>query len=299
LDLQRASGDHSVAVTLRQEVGFACPICACPILTFHHFDPPWREREHNDVEGMIALCRRCHDKAEGGAWTKSELREFKRQPHPRRPAPENLMWTVRQKVLYRLGANYLTTEGGEILRLGGRRILWQDRTLDGRLLFSFDLLGEDGGTLIRVRQNSLSVDDVRVWDMRLNTLGNHLTVQPFRGCIALDLRLRRLTDGDLRSMVSDDFGLANRKARKGRRTDDPADGRLKNASRINNFVERLLQSVTRECLDEDGRVPMISFEKAALRGSGNRSLEINGRGFTDASGNKFESCIFLGAVFDF
>jgi hypothetical protein len=28
---------------------------------------------------MIALCRNCHDDAEGGAYTKEQLREFKRK----------------------------------------------------------------------------------------------------------------------------------------------------------------------------------------------------------------------------
>lgn len=40
---------------LRKEVNFGCPIegCGSPYLEYHHFDPPWHEREHHDPQGMI------------------------------------------------------------------------------------------------------------------------------------------------------------------------------------------------------------------------------------------------------
>jgi hypothetical protein len=49
---------------LRTEVGYGCPICRSPFLTWHHFDPPYRVRPHNDPEGMIALCREHSDEAD-------------------------------------------------------------------------------------------------------------------------------------------------------------------------------------------------------------------------------------------
>lgn len=43
---------------LRKEVNFGCPVdgCGIPYLTWHHFDPPWNEKEHHDPNGMLALC---------------------------------------------------------------------------------------------------------------------------------------------------------------------------------------------------------------------------------------------------
>jgi hypothetical protein len=230
---------------------------------------------------MIALCRRCHDKAEGGAWTKEELRDLKRRPHPRRPAPEELTWTVRRGIIYRLGKSYVAIKGGDILRFGERRILWQDRTADGRLLFSFDLLGGAGETLIRIRENSLSIDDVRAWDVRLNTRANRLTVQPSRGHVALDLRLRRLTVDDLRPEVIHDRDLSRRELLGRLQKDHPlARGMPLRVSDKPPDIEPFLQYAARECLDEDGRVPVVSFEKADLRGPGNRYLRIDKGGFT-------------------
>src|SRR5215211_7582447 len=64
---------------LRREVGFGCPVdgCGSPYLTWHHFDPPWKERQHHDVVGMVALCREHHDKADVGAFTRQQLRQLK------------------------------------------------------------------------------------------------------------------------------------------------------------------------------------------------------------------------------
>src|SRR3954463_3584518 len=70
----------SVRQQLRQEVGYGCPMpdCGRPYLEWHHFDPPWRERQHHDPAGMIALCSECHPKADAGAYTVAQLHEFKR-----------------------------------------------------------------------------------------------------------------------------------------------------------------------------------------------------------------------------
>jgi len=62
---------------LRKEVKFRCPLCGSPFLTYHHFDPTWSEMERrgtedivHDPQGIIALCRKHHDIADGGAFTK-------------------------------------------------------------------------------------------------------------------------------------------------------------------------------------------------------------------------------------
>ncbi|MEP7217736.1 MAG: hypothetical protein ABI876_02405 [Bacteroidota bacterium] len=70
-----------VRKALRQEVGFGCPIpgCANPYLEWHHFAPPWHIREHHDPEGMIALCAEHHKKADAGAFTDDQLRQFKQR----------------------------------------------------------------------------------------------------------------------------------------------------------------------------------------------------------------------------
>jgi hypothetical protein len=72
---------------LRREVNFGCPVrysadtgCGCPILSYHHFDPPWEGHFLHEPDGMIALCPRHHTQADGGAWTAAQLRQMKREP---------------------------------------------------------------------------------------------------------------------------------------------------------------------------------------------------------------------------
>ena len=64
-----------VIQTLRQEVGFGCPIpnCGNPYLEWHHFDPPWSIENHHRPEGMIALCTQHHKNADNYAYTNEQL----------------------------------------------------------------------------------------------------------------------------------------------------------------------------------------------------------------------------------
>src|SRR5688572_23167474 len=81
---------REVTRQLRREVGYGCPECRKPLLTFHHFDPTWRGVEElcasegrsptaadHKVTGMIALCQIHHDYADGGGYTRAHLHELK------------------------------------------------------------------------------------------------------------------------------------------------------------------------------------------------------------------------------
>ena len=57
--------------------------CGSPYLTWHHFDPPWRVQEHEEPEGIIALCQEHHKKADVGAFTDDQLRGLKAAGHER------------------------------------------------------------------------------------------------------------------------------------------------------------------------------------------------------------------------
>lgn len=73
---------REVQEQLRKEVNFGCPVSGCgiPYLTGHHFDPPWSEAKHHNPEGMIALCATHVALADGGCWTKGQLKQMKKNP---------------------------------------------------------------------------------------------------------------------------------------------------------------------------------------------------------------------------
>ena len=73
---------------LRREVNYGCPVrykdgsgCGCPVLTFHHFDPPWAGNFTHNPDGMIALCPEHHHQADGGLFTNEQLKQFKKHPY--------------------------------------------------------------------------------------------------------------------------------------------------------------------------------------------------------------------------
>lgn len=92
---------------LRREVGFGCPVDGCgnPYLYWHHFDPPWREREHHNPEGMIALCGEHHAKADAGAFTNERLHALKVNTSQAREIQGRFDW-MRQRLLAVVGGNF-------------------------------------------------------------------------------------------------------------------------------------------------------------------------------------------------
>jgi hypothetical protein len=97
--------------TLRREVGFVCPIPGCtnPYLTWHHFDPPWRVREHHEPGGLIALCKDHHSQADEGAFTVDQLRQMKRDGLAKAEGEaikEVFNWR-RQRLVAIVGGNFI------------------------------------------------------------------------------------------------------------------------------------------------------------------------------------------------
>jgi hypothetical protein len=130
-----------VRKALREEVGFGCPVedCGSPYLTYHHFDPPRREREHNDIPGMIALCREHHDHAEGGAFDKDQLRALKREGAERnRRITGRFSWR-RQQLIVHVGQT-LTFESRIPLAFNGIPVIALTRAPNSDLLVSINML---------------------------------------------------------------------------------------------------------------------------------------------------------------
>lgn len=112
----------TIKAVLRAEVNFGCPVrfpdgggCGCPILTYHHFDPPWAEGRQHDPEGMIALCPEHHHQADGGLWTNAQLRNMKRNPFIDSELHVRWPWQT-ERMLLKVGP-CLVLESGCAIRL--------------------------------------------------------------------------------------------------------------------------------------------------------------------------------------
>jgi hypothetical protein len=130
----------AVLRALRKEVQFGCPVpgCGCPFLEWHHFDPPWSERNHHDLSGMIALCSRHHPLADGGAYSVEQLREFKTlsASTPKSVVRERFDW-LRKRVVVRAGSNVAADCLG-VLDVDSEPAIWLSRDPKGHALLNFD-----------------------------------------------------------------------------------------------------------------------------------------------------------------
>jgi hypothetical protein len=139
---------------LRKEIGFGCPVtgCANPYLEWHHFDPPWHIENHHEPAGMIALCTLHHKKADGGAYTKEQLRELKQNKIQAEMVRGEFEW-LRNDLLAVVGGNcYYETL--KVLQLDGRDIIWFRRDEDGYLRLNVRMVS------VRAAERALIEDNI-------------------------------------------------------------------------------------------------------------------------------------------
>lgn len=139
---------------LRQEVGFRCPVngCGSPYLTWHHFDPTWREEQHHRPEGMIALCVEHAAKADGGAFTADQLRTLKRDGRAQAEAAKGRFDWMRRDLLAVVGGNFYY-RCPVVLQIGDRNVIWFTRDDAGSLLLNFWMPTASGQDRARILEN--------------------------------------------------------------------------------------------------------------------------------------------------
>ena len=126
---------------LRNEVGFGCPVpdCSNPYLEWHHFDPPWREHQHHDPEGMIALCSAHHPQADAGAFTPEQLRSFKLKGRDRMVEVSGKFNWLRNSLLAVVGGNFYY-ETLTIFQVQGLPVIWLRRDEEDYLLLNIRMI---------------------------------------------------------------------------------------------------------------------------------------------------------------
>jgi hypothetical protein len=141
-----------VRAELRREVGFGCPVCGSPYLTWHHFDPPWREREHHDPAGMIALCRLHHDAADVGAYTREQLRELKGRGRDARGAVGARFEWMRHRLLAVIGGGFYYETPTPLL-IGDKPVIWFNRDEHNRFLLNIAMPATVPEPRLQIRDN--------------------------------------------------------------------------------------------------------------------------------------------------
>ncbi len=140
---------------LRTEVGFGCPVpnCGNPYLEWHHFNPVWKDKEHHNPEGMIALCAEHHKKADVGGFTNEQLHKFKLQGKKSFEKIKGRFDWLRNKLIVVIGGN-LFYETLNILQIGTKPIIWLRRDENGYLLLNFRMLTLSGENRLILEDNN-------------------------------------------------------------------------------------------------------------------------------------------------
>lgn len=192
---------------LRREVNFGCPVPGCgnPLLTWHHFDPPWKVREHHNVEGMIALCTRHHPMADAGIYSTEQLRDYKRIPNSTQFIKNKFEW-MPEHSLIRLGGCYafdwcrITIQGTVVLEIAK----------DDSGLTATDLILEDHNSriLAQMSDNLLTASPEDFHDLAVSASGNRVTIWYDQKRIGFDFRYSRKPPEEIERLITANLAAA-------------------------------------------------------------------------------------------
>lgn len=301
---------------LRREVGFGCPICRSPFLTWHHFDPPYHVEAHNKPEGMIALCREHHDEADQGHYSPAELLALKKSHRSSEDVTGNFPSWQKSNVLIRVGGNYF---GGSrpVVSVLGQPIIAISKNDSEMLALSFVLVNEYDQPIVRMVENAFEAYPANIHDLAVATRKGHVKVWLEPRDVGLDLSYKRVTLDELGGILSKDRERAEAKSKellKARihtwppeiaqmieeaqsrpRTIPPEwlesmPDELREAYLADDPVGHLVKSwAVKDCMTDDGLVPFLDFEQLAILHHGARIAIRDGIGGMDynASFNNF------------
>lgn len=222
---------QGVMKQLRGEVNYGCPICGSPYLTYHHFDPPWNENHHHKPDGMIALCSKHHDLANGGKYTKEQLIEYKRNPNLKVPliSQDKFGW-LRNELILESGGFYINPK--VFLRIRGQDKIWFNRDEKKQLLLNLNIEDKNGNAIILIDDNNLTqvgsienIDDIFIppSGRRLSIKATRIGLKQFTiefkeydqealRKLGADLNMKlderpgaQVTEGFIADMIKDDF----------------------------------------------------------------------------------------------
>jgi hypothetical protein len=193
----RTNPPAAIRRALRQEVRFGCPVanCGSPYLSWHHFDPPWREEPHHEPDGMIALCLGHHRQADSGAFTADQLRRLKAKPYLATAGPTGTFNWKREQVIVRAGG--MTAIASDVLlRFGSVNAIWLTRDPSGHEALNLDLWSRDGTPLFSLRENDWIILG-KLDDVECPPAGSSLLLRAPSEGIRLGIRFRAFDRGGL------------------------------------------------------------------------------------------------------
>jgi hypothetical protein len=173
-----------VARALRQEAGFGCAVCGCPIIEYHHIIE-WHERQHFDVDHMVALCPTHHQ--EYGKLTKDHAYKAKSNPiNIRNGILKGYLGGNKDQKSVKIGGSIISNTDN-ILEYAGNTI-FSYAVSNGQILLDALLPDKFFWPEIKIRENSIVARTVDFWDIQFKT--NWVKFNRAEGDICLEIDFR-------------------------------------------------------------------------------------------------------------
>lgn len=191
---------------MRREVNYGCPVqgCGSPYLTYHHFAPPFRdfdEDQVHDTAGIIALCHTDATQADGGVYTDDQLRAMKSAPLLLGPGVRGrLAWLRREIVL--VAGGMLAFKPSVLLQVDGRSVIWVSRSEEGDVLLNIDLPDAQGNPAFKMEDNDWLVEG-KIDDFEAPPQGRLLSLRAEDRGIRLDLVFQSMTANQRQTWISE------------------------------------------------------------------------------------------------
>jgi trigger factor len=148
---------------LRQQAGFGCASCGCPVIEYHHIIPYGKTQTH-DPDHMIALCPTCHKKADsGGPWSTEFVYNMKENPHNKDLTKEKFAISSSN---FAIKCGIMEFEGsGDLIKLQKKPVLSINRASDGIIHLSSFFYDNYGRSIAFISDNEWGIYINRVWDI--------------------------------------------------------------------------------------------------------------------------------------
>lgn len=161
---------------LRREVNFGCPVpnCGIPYLMWHHFDPPWEIKEHHNPEGMIALCAKDANLADGGRWTKDQLRQMKKSPYISSSQISEHYDYLRKNIVTIIGN--VAYDVKNVLEIYGERVIGFERDNEGYNRLNLLIRDKNGKPILVMENNGWTAVSEDLFDLRCSARGKELEI---------------------------------------------------------------------------------------------------------------------------
>jgi hypothetical protein len=171
------SPPNRVRRQLRQEVNFGCPVkgCGIPYLTYHHFDPTWREKPHHNPNGIIALCPNHASKADGGAWTVNQLKQLKKHPYITLNKISDTFSYLRNDLVLMIGC--LAYGFKEFININDENVLGIGRTPQHYSAINMLIRDADGKSILEMKENDWIVYTANVLDFECPPRGKSFRIR--------------------------------------------------------------------------------------------------------------------------